>query len=611
MSKTASLKLRHPKGVKLTQAIEDDAPRLKAMKGLIPKKATVMTAGLAEGELAKLVGETMQPDSAQLAEINKFTRKPVSAEEVVAFHTLSCNDLPDRDDDQFTTECVKDFAALEHPFSSVGKSYMLDHNYVIDNAVGRLFAVDTVKSGGVQWLRNQVYVPNTEQFQPLIEKIDFGIAWAVSVGVVLGEAKCSVCGSGFSSWGYWCVNGHDKGAYYDPDSDEEDAWGWPAYADPDDPNAIKTIRQFSSPQDFYELSQVFLGAQYYASLDEKSPELAGVLKAASAGDGFVGLSDKEAQEIPLRHLPLKYVEARENYDIKTAEDGSFLWTDDQKMLWSFDPEDPSMEVLCLGKTTANDDSEEEEDGRHEVSDEQVDPDDQSDDAEGGDDDQAGDEDGSEDQSEESGVGGTPSGGEGSGEVQPVVEGAADDDPEDSEEEESEDDESEDDDSEEDDDGEAGGDVGTASVDISTIAEALRTAGLSADAIGKIASDATGKQLSKTITGLSKRAAIGDQYLTEIKSDVLDWYVRSRTNGTAGVKTEAVEKVIANCGDDIELLKALIEDYKSVAQEKFPKAVRRSTTPADPNEAPKPKTSVEAWDLPSEEDNAKSVRSIHI
>ena len=37
----------------------------------------------------------------------------------------------------------------------------------------------------------------------------------------------------------WCQNGHDKGLYYDPNSDETDSWGYPEPCDPGTKNAIK------------------------------------------------------------------------------------------------------------------------------------------------------------------------------------------------------------------------------------------------------------------------------------------------------------------------------------------------------------------------------------
>lgn len=259
---------KHPQKVKLSAALAEDKTAIKARKGLIDKRTTLVKTTKDADDLVSETGATMCPDADQLERINKFTRRAVTAEEVVCFKTLSCNDIPDRDDDRFVTECVKGFAELEQPFSPTGKSFMLDHEYKIANAVGRIFGTDTKKVDSALFLTNEVYIPNTEKNKNLIEDIDFGINWAVSVGVMLGADECSLsfCKAPFSSWGWWCQNGHDKGLYYTEDA-EEDAYGWPTPCDPDTNKAEKCIRNFKEPRDMYELSQVFLGAQY---LDRKS-----------------------------------------------------------------------------------------------------------------------------------------------------------------------------------------------------------------------------------------------------------------------------------------------------------------------------------------------------
>ena len=64
-----------------------------------PHAVLVKAPDEAEGSL----GATMVPTDEQLARINQFTRTMATAENVVTFSTLSCNDIPDRDDDAFTT----------------------------------------------------------------------------------------------------------------------------------------------------------------------------------------------------------------------------------------------------------------------------------------------------------------------------------------------------------------------------------------------------------------------------------------------------------------------------------------------------------------------------
>lgn len=560
----------HPKGVSLKDALSEDTARQKAQKGLIDKKATLIKA--ADGDedtVSETIGATMRPSDEQLEQINRFTRRPVTADEVVAFTTLSCNDIPDRDDDFFSTQCVKDFAALEQPYSSVGKSYMVDHDYKISNAMGRIFGVDTKKISGALFLTNEVYVPKTEANTKFIEDIDFGINWAVSVGVVLGKSACTVCSERFSSWGYWCVNGHDKGAYYDPNSDETDSWGYPVACDPSTKGAIKCLRQFDDPKDYYELSQVFLGAQFYASL-EKMPDFGSVMKAATSGVPTIGLTAEEARKLPLRHEPEKVSEARIRFGVEELEDGSLKWVDDQRIIWSFDPEDQS--VASLGRKAADedDDSEvseddgesqedEEADGTEGVGEGELDPDGEGTLDQGADD-------GAVDRS---GAGsGDATGGDGAaggdeslgGEPGEVVAAATDEEK---------------------------------SVSKKHVQQAAQKAGLPPTLLSVLEGaegnglDALLLAAAEQINSTKELAAVGEQTVAKLKGDAIAMYVKAHATGEGErVNTETFEKLLNRCGNDIELLQEMIGEQTTLAQARFPKAAsfRRSSAPGDgPNE----------------------------
>lgn len=590
-------KIKHPKKKKLSEALAEDQPRLKSQKGLIDKKATMIKA-TGDGEPIAEPGATMRPTDAQLSEINKFTRKAVTADEVVAFDTLSCNDIVDRDDDQFSTQCVKDFAALEQPYSSVGKSYMLDHSYSVNNAIGRIFGVGTKKVSGANFLTNSVYVPNTESNQKLIEDIDFGINWAVSVGVVLGKASCTVCGAGFSSWGWWCVNGHDKGAYYDPNNEEEDAWGWPLACDPNTKGAIKCVRKFDEPKDFYELSQVFLGAQYFASL-EKMPDFAAVMKSAVDGKlPIIGLGTEEAQKLPLRHEPPKVTEARLQFGVSELEDGTLKWVDENRLQWVYDPADPQSGVLSLGKAADNDEEESESgeaiDGQQSGE-------------------NLGEVDGEDEPVEQLGEDEGKQGGgshqaDASGEQQGGGEGSEELD----EESEEDDDEDSDEESDEDDDDEE------KAVTTEQVIAAARTAKLPNSVIERIqASKKDGlsslalavaleiRGLQDEVSSLKPKAVLGEKLINEKKAEAIHWYRLSMAvSPDKPINVESFQKLLDRVGEDVDVLDGLIKEQKEAAQRKFPKNVRRSSFPSDPNETH------EVEDMEFAAENDERVKRLH-
>lgn len=241
----------------------------KSERRVFTKKAAYVTK---KDVLGVDVGP-MRPTEAQLEKINKFTRTEKTADEVVAIPTLACNDLIDRDIEAFTPKALRQMVELEGDNGIPGKSLMLSHNYGT-LPTGRLFDAETTRRGGMNAVRIWTYVPNTDQYKSFIENIDYGLYWAVSVGLRLESVTCSICKSPFDWWFNWfCENGHEKGKYYDPNAED----GKAQMARSNDDGQL-CFAKMENPLDFLELSVVFLGAQYSAEF-EKS---AGFFKAASA-----------------------------------------------------------------------------------------------------------------------------------------------------------------------------------------------------------------------------------------------------------------------------------------------------------------------------------------
>lgn len=550
---------------------------MKEFAAKSPIRKSFVSMKAAEGETGSSAG-IFTPDDEQLAKINQYTRSEKSADEVVAFRTLSCNDAYDRDDDGFRRGAISQMQALEPPYSFVGKSFMVGHDYT-KLPVGRIFDEGAETIEGINFLTHDVFLPNIDANQTFIENMDFGVYWAVSVGLVLESTACTICDNEMYSW--YCKMGHEKGLYYDPTSDEVDSWGWPEPVEATAKGAVKCQRDMYDPSDGYELSMVFLGAQYGAEL-AKRPDFKGVIKAAGLSDlPTIGLSTKEADELPIPHEDEVITEARAKYSVTQNDDGEPTWTDENGLVWVYTTNDDNeQEVMCLGRS-ASDGQEEQLGGT--TPGEELRPDGPGD--EGGDDAEG------EDEGIEPGVVEAPGPEEGGPDLGAGGEGT----------------------------GSLGDPGEEKQVSKKTVLAAAKSAGLSEEVV-KLVEDAPDNGLSALLTSLGgeiktlvPKAALGDKYVESLKADALAMYVQAHKDPEdleRPVSTQSFNKILDRCGDDVELLLDIINEQKAVAQAKFPGSVRRSTFPEDPNQ---PTTDLP--DLP-EDGNAgdnrqtRSVVSIH-
>lgn len=551
----------------------------------------------------------MAPTDEELDKINQFTKTPKRADDVIVLRNIAAaNDIRDRDLDKFKTSCIKSFAKMPEPFSPIGKSFMVGHD-TSKLPMGRIFDVGTQRQGDDLFLTPSVYMPNTDQYKSYIENVDFGIYWAVSVGVMIGTTECTVGAPHEFGGRYWCSQGHEKGLAYNPDSTDEDSWGWPLPVSEKSKGAVVCGCDFDKPTDFYELSQVYLGAQYFAELG-KDPELGPVIKSASTSYPIIGLKAKEARQLHMEHIPDRVAEARKDFTILDSVGGDYRWQDDQDFIYAFSP--ATGEILCMGKAQKStsqieaaaekvkdlNDRLAEVDKKftaaktklpsfvHADADETEDPvalaqsldatldslRESMSDVTGMDDDE------NFQQSLDLLTSAETS-------VDSLVEalGGVDAD---------EDVETDDSDGDEPSKGAEG------SVSKKAVQSAARTAKLPSEILDKVAESDDDNALSvvmsetsKTIAVLEKSAkdnepmiAAGKSFIEALRGEVKAAYVRSKQLGeTTGVNTERVEKIIDLAGNDVEMLKGMLDEYEADAKIKVgTKAVIRSSFPVDAN-----------------------------
>ena len=194
----------------------------------------------------------------ELAEIARFTQRPLGAEEVYTFALRLCDNEVDRDYERFSEASLRRLGEL-----FVGKSGIFDHQWSARGQTARLYRTAVVPEEGVTaagerrcWLKGWAYMLRTEENAPLIAEIEGGIKKEISIGCSVGRRVCSVCGSDGPC-------GHVPGQIYD---------------------GRLCFRSLEDPADAYEWSFVAVPAQREAGVVRKEHR-PGELKALVAAAG--------------------------------------------------------------------------------------------------------------------------------------------------------------------------------------------------------------------------------------------------------------------------------------------------------------------------------------
>lgn len=211
----------------------------------------------------------------EMALINRYARRELSAEEVYLFTVALCDNDIDRDNERFTVEALFE---LEELF--VGKTGIIDHNPTAKNQKARIISckVESVDgettSLGDQLFRltARAYILRTEGNAELIEAIEAGIVKEVSVGCSMGHTVCSVCRNDMRS----PMCNHQKGKEY---------------------NGEMCYGELTEAKDAYEFSFVAVPAQRAAGvIKSKEKDMKDICKSLT-GENEVTLSKGEVSQL--------------------------------------------------------------------------------------------------------------------------------------------------------------------------------------------------------------------------------------------------------------------------------------------------------------------------
>lgn len=133
-----------------------------------------------------------------LRQLNAFTRREHTLDEVYLFDLILCDNEIDRDGD-----CFSDTALAQLQKRFVGVTGIFDHNPKSGNQNARIFRTEVLsdperrtKTGKpYRFLKANAYMVRTEGNADLIREIDAGIKKEVSISCAVSRQICSVCGA--------------------------------------------------------------------------------------------------------------------------------------------------------------------------------------------------------------------------------------------------------------------------------------------------------------------------------------------------------------------------------------------------------------------------------
>lgn len=133
-----------------------------------------------------------------LEKINKFTRRPLTEEEVFVFSVILCDNDIDRDCERFSDSALE---TLRESF--IGKTGIFDHDPSSANQNARIFDTELITDEErstrygkpYKYLKAMAYMVRTDDNKNLIAEIDGGIKKEVSISCSAARRVCSVCGS--------------------------------------------------------------------------------------------------------------------------------------------------------------------------------------------------------------------------------------------------------------------------------------------------------------------------------------------------------------------------------------------------------------------------------
>lgn len=133
-----------------------------------------------------------------LEKINRYTQKPLAAEDVFVFSVVLCDNEVDRDFERFSVQTLSALAPLFE-----GKTAIQNHSMNSADQSARTFMTEVIADPTrttslgepYTYLKAYCYMPRIAKNEALIAEIGAGIKKEVSVGCAVQSSICSICGA--------------------------------------------------------------------------------------------------------------------------------------------------------------------------------------------------------------------------------------------------------------------------------------------------------------------------------------------------------------------------------------------------------------------------------
>lgn len=230
----------------------------------------------------------------ELAQINRFAKKELSAEEVYTFAVKLCDNEVDRDFERFDRTALERLAEL-----FVGRTGIFDHTWSAGGQTARIYRTEVVEGETLTqagerycWCKGWAYMLRTEKNAELIAEIEGGIKKEVSVGCSASKRTCSICGKDAG------VCEHERGRYYGGRlcyatlGDITDAYEWSFVAVPAQKEA-GVVKRFGQGESSLKAMVRACGSRAQAR------ELEELEKLSALGKNYLGALRREVRRLML------------------------------------------------------------------------------------------------------------------------------------------------------------------------------------------------------------------------------------------------------------------------------------------------------------------------